>query len=204
MPTSFNQILLLLVFIIPGFVVMRIKRMAYPTAEASAGNTVLDSLALSCVIYALASPVIYLTYCWRWPATRPIAFATFAFVVLLVFPCGLGALYVRLTKLEKFRWLREFLGFIHPDPTAWDYHFRKGRAYWIWLTFKNGKVMAGLYGPNSFASSLPEHRDIYIEKLLKLDNHGHVVELIENSAGALVRMEELERMQFFEIEGVSI
>jgi len=72
------------------------------------------------------------------------------------------------------------------------------------LTFKSGKVMAGLYGPNSFASSLPEQRDIYIEKLLKLDQSGHVVELVENSAGALVMMEEVERMQFFEIEGVSL
>jgi len=204
MPGSLSQIVILLVFIIPGFVMMRIKRMAYPTAEASTANAVLDSLALSCVIYALTSPLIYISYVQRWPTTRPLLFGTLALIILLVTPSGLGVLYIRLTKSERLRWLREFLGFIHPDPTAWDYHFRKGRAYWIWLTFKSGKVMAGLYGPNSFASSLPEQRDIYIEKLLKLDQSGHVVELVENSAGALVMMEEVERMQFFEIEGVSL
>jgi hypothetical protein len=204
MPTSFSQVVILLVFIIPGFLMMRIKRMAYPTAEASTANEVLDSLALSCVVYALTSPLIYLSYLWRWPTNRPHLFGTLALLILLVIPSGLGVVYVRLTKSERFRWLREFLGFIHPDPTAWDYHFRKGRSYWIWLTFKSGEVMAGLYGPNSFASSVPKQRDIYIEKLLKLDAHGHVVELIENSAGALVMMEEVERMQFFEIEGVSV
>lgn len=110
-------------------------------------------------------------------------------------------------KTEKLRWLRrlrEFLGFPHPDPTARDYHFRKGRPYWLWLTFKSGKVMAGLFGPNSFASSFPHKRDLYIEKLLRLDEDGHVVELIDNSAGALVMMEDVERIQFFEIDEVTV
>ena len=88
--------------------------------------------------------------------------------------------------------------------TAWDYHFRKGRAYWVWLTFKNGKVMAGLFGPNSFASSFPHKRDLYVEKLLRLDENGGVVELIENSSGALVAMEDLERIEFFELDEVKI
>ena len=204
MPGSLSQILVLLVFIIPGFVLMRVKRVAYPTAETSTASAVLDSLALSCVVYALASPLLYLSYLYRWPVTRPVLFSTLSLLILLVVPCGLGGSYVWFTKTEKARWLREFLGFPHPDPTAWDYHFRKGKAYWIWLTFKSGKVMAGLFGPNSFASSFPHKRDIYIEKLLRLDEHGRVVELIDGSAGALVMMEDLERIQFFEIDEVKM
>ena len=204
MPGSLSQILALLVFIIPGFVPMRVKRVAYPTAETSTASAVLDSLALSCVVYALASPLLYLSYLYGWPVTRPFLFSTLSLLILLVVPCGLGGSYVWFTKTEKARWLREFLGFPHPDPTAWDYHFRKGKAYWIWLTFKSGKVMAGLFGPNSFASSFPHKRDIYIEKLLRLDEHGRVVELIDGSAGALVMMEDLERIQFFEIDEVKM
>jgi hypothetical protein len=203
-PTSFGQIVILLVFLIPGFVLMRVKRVAYPTVEPSTTSTVLDSLALSCVIYALSSPLLYLAFLRRWYVTRPILFAILALAVLLILPGFLGAWYVHLAKAGKMRWLREFLGFPHPDPTAWDYHFRKGRAYWVWLTFKSGKVMAGLFGPNSFASSFPHKRDLYIEKLLRPDERGRVVELIENSAGALVVMDDVERMQFFEIEEVRI
>ena len=136
--------------------------------------------------------------------TRPFLFSTLSLSILLVVPWGLGGSYVWFTKTEKARWLRGFLGFPHPDPTAWDYHFRKGKAYWVWLTFKSGKVMAGLFGPNSFASSFPHKRDIYIEKLLRLDEHGRVVELIDGSAGALVMMEDLERIQFFEIDEVKM
>lgn len=199
MPTSFSEILVLVLFIIPGFVLMRVKRLAYPTAESSTAGTVLDSLALSCVIYALASPLIYLGYLHRWYVTKPRLSAAIALLVLLILPATLGAAYVWFTKTGRMRWLGVLLGFPHPDPTAWDYHFRKGRAYWVWLTFRNGKVMAGLFGQNSFASSFPQQRDLYIEKLLRLDEHGHVVELIEQSAGALVMMDEVERIQFFEI-----
>lgn len=204
MPTSFSQILILLVFIIPGFVLMRVKRVAYPTAEDSTASTVLDSLALSCVVYALASPLLYLSYLYGWPVKRPVLFSTLALVILLALPCGLGGLYLRFSKTDKARWLREFLGFPNPDPTAWDYHFRKRKAYWVWLTFKSGKVMAGLFGPNSYASSFPHKRDLYIEKLLRLDENGDVVEWIEGSAGALVTMEDLERIQFFEIDEVRV
>lgn len=204
MPGSLSQIWVLLVFIIPGFVLMRVKRVAYPTAEASTGSTMLDSLTLSCVVYALASPLLYLSYLYRWPVTRPVLFSILALVILLVVPCGLGTLYVRFTKSGRARWLREVLGFPNPDPTAWDYLFRKQRAYWVWLTFKSGKVMAGLFGPNSFASSFPNKQDIYVEKLLRLDENGHVVELIDGSAGALVKMEDLERIQFFEIDEVKV
>ena len=105
MPGSLSQILVLLVFIIPGFVPMRVKRVAYPTAETSTASAVLDSLALSCVVYALASPLLYLSYLYGWPVTRPFLFSTLSLLILLVVPWGLGGSYVWFTKTEKARWL---------------------------------------------------------------------------------------------------
>jgi hypothetical protein len=204
MPGSLSQILVLLVFIIPGFVMMRVKRVAYPAVEPSAASIVLDSLALSCLVYALASPFLYVAYLHQWYVNRPVLFGTLALAILLVLPFALGSLYVWATKTERARWLRQFVGFPHPDPTAWDYHFRKAKPYWVWLTFKSGQVLAGLFGPNSFAGSFPHRQDIYVEKLLSLDRRGKVEGLIENSAGALVRMDDLERIEFFEVEGVDI
>lgn len=180
------------------------KTRGLSNGQASIASTALDSLALSCVVYALASPLLYIGYLYRWPVTRPVLFSILAVVILLVVPCALGALYIRFAKSGRAAWLRDFLGFPNPDPTAWDYLFRKQRAYWVWLTFKSGKVMAGLFGPNSFASSFPNKRDIYVEKLLRLDENGNVVELLDGSAGALVMMEDLERIQFFEIDEVKV
>ncbi len=204
MPTTLNQIVVFLAFIIPGFVLARVKRMAYPTMEVATADTMLDSLALSCVIHALAAPVWYLTYIRGWYLTHPAVFALLALGILLLLPGLLGLVYIKGSSTKVGRAAREFLGLPHPDPTAWDYLFRKQRAYWIWLTFKSGKMMAGLFGPNSFASSFPQKRDLYVEKLLRLDEAGRVVELIEGSAGALVMMNDLERVEFFEIGDVNV
>jgi hypothetical protein len=71
----------------------------------------------------------------------------------------------------------------------------------VWLSFKGGKVMAGLFGPNSFASSFPRRQDLFVEKLLSLNPNGKVVGWSEDSAGALVKMDDLECIEFFEIAG---
>ncbi len=69
---------------------------------------------------------------------------------------------------------------------------------------KSGQVIAGLFGPSSFASSFPQRQDIYLERLLSLDEDGTVAGWADYSAGALVKMEEVERLEFFEIEGMAI
>jgi len=195
--------MLIVVFIIPGFVLMRVKRVSYPPSEYSAQSTILDSLALSCLIHGLASPVWYWSYVSELYSTEPTLFGIQVFAILFAIPVLVGILLNMTSRAESMRWLREFLYIPHPDPTAWDHHFRKGRAYWVWLTFKGGPVMAGLFGPNSFASSFPHEQDLYVEKLLSLDPRGRVLGWQENSAGALVKMENLERIEFFELEEVN-
>jgi hypothetical protein len=54
------------------------------------------------------------------------------------------------------------------------------------------------------ARSIPSKLDLYVEKPLRLNENRHVVELIDGSAGALVMMEDLERIQFFEIDEVKV
>jgi hypothetical protein len=202
-PETFSQIVLLVVFIIPGFILMRVKRVSYPPSEYSAQSTILDSLALSCVIHGLASPVWYWSYVSRVYLTCHVLFGVQVFMILFAVPVLLGILFNVTSRTKGMRWLREFLYIPHPDPTAWDHHFRKGRAYWVWLTFKSGQVMAGLFGPSSFASSFPHQQDLYVEKLLALDSRGKVIGWKGNSAGALIRMENLERVEFLDIEEVN-
>lgn len=204
MPEHLSQILILLVFIIPGFILMRVKRLAYPPIEESLQNTLLDALVLTCLVHAVCSPLWYWIIVGYTYPVRPMLFMTQIFAILFLIPILLGLIYNLDSRKDKFRGLRELLGIPHPDPTAWDYHFRKAKPYWIWLTFKSGQVIAGLFGPNSFAGSFPHRQDLYVEKLLSLDRHGKVKGMIENSAGALVRMDDLERIEFFEIEGIEI
>ena len=59
MPTTISQVPILVAFIIPGFVLVRVKRLSFPSAGESFQMTLLDSMALSCIIHGLAFPVWY-------------------------------------------------------------------------------------------------------------------------------------------------
>ena len=84
---------------------------------------------------------------------------------------------------------------INPVPTAWDYFFSKQDPAWIIVTLKNGKTIYGLYSSQSFASSDPEERDLYIEKTYDL---GENMEWIEDktSNGILVNYHDIETIEF--------
>jgi uncharacterized protein DUF6338 len=204
MLTTFSQILILVAFIIPGFVLVRVKRLSFPSAEESFQTTLLDSLALTCIVHGLASPAWYWCYVSGIPTKRPVVFGFVVFAILFGIPVLLGLIYSLLVASGSARWLRGFLNIPEPLQTAWDYYFRQKPGCWVRVILKSGQVIAGLFGPSSFASSFPGKQDLYLEKLLSLDEDGMVTGWADYSAGALVKMEEVERLEFFEIEGTAI
>lgn len=204
MPTTISQVLILVAFIIPGFVLVRVKRLSFPSAGESFQMTLLDSLALSCIVHGLASPAWYWCYASGIHTRKPVVFGLVVFAILFAIPVLLGLIYSFLVASGSARWLRGFLNIPEPLPTAWDYYFRKKPGCWVRVILKSGQVIAGLFGPSSFASSFPQKQDIFLEKLLSLDEDGMVAGWADYSAGALVKMEEVERLEFFEIEGMAL
>ena len=83
----------------------------------------------------------------------------------------------------------------NPIPTAWDYYFSKREESWIIVTLKNGKTIYGNYSSNSFASSDPEERDLYIEKTYGIDNEGKWIEDNQNK-GILILRDDIETIEF--------
>jgi len=202
MPTTINQVIILVGFFIPGFVLIRVKRLSYPSTEESFQRTLLDSLMLSCIVHGLASPL------WYWYASgaarqRPVVIGLMVFAILFALPVVLGLFYNLVAASERARWLRGLLKIREPVPTAWDYYFDKKLARWVRVFLKSGQVVAGLFGTASFASSFPQKQDLFLEKLLLLDEQGMVVGWSAYSSGALVKMEDVERLEFFEIEGIA-
>ena len=58
---------------------------------------------------------------------------------------------------------------VHPIPTAWDWKFSNGNNQWVLVTLTDGSQVAGHLGSESFVSSEPTERDIYIQKIYALD-----------------------------------
>lgn len=76
----------------------------------------------------------------------------------------------------KIGWIDNLLrkaGFqtIHPIETAWDWYFSNSREAWSIVKLKDGTRWAGVIGVNSFLSSNPAERDLFIEKVYLIDEN---------------------------------
>lgn len=84
---------------------------------------------------------------------------------------------------------------IHPVPTAWDYFFSQQEPVWLIVTLKSGKTVYGVFSKHSFASSDPDERDIYIEKVYSLADDETWIE-DKHSRGILIDKSEIETIEF--------
>lgn len=103
--------------------------------------------------------------------------------------------------LRELQWLQKFVP--HPTQKPWDYVFSKRRTYWVIVTLKNGNKIAGMYGPNSFASSAPAEEQIYLEQLWVLNEDEGFDRPAEQTCGIIVLSSEIlsiELMHSGEIE----
>ncbi len=82
-------------------------------------------------------------------------------------------------------------------PTAWDHFFTQREPCWVLFHLRSGQLLAGYFGPRSFAGSSAHHRDIYIEQVWATDDDGQFVWQLPDTAGALVSLDECTVVQFF-------
>lgn len=168
MPTSLVQVEIILLFITPGFIFSRVLGFSVPQRSRDALSMVLDSLAASSFSYALISPLIWFLVRNDFTGRHPIVFCFCLILVLFIWPVALAVLAIQAIENPRFSTLRRLLKLAHPIPKAWDYFFRAAGPCWVRATLKDGTLVAGLFGVNSFASSYPDAEDLYLERLCAL------------------------------------
>jgi hypothetical protein len=68
------------------------------------------------------------------------------------------------------------------------------------IHIKDGRIIGGLYGPDSFASSYPEKEDIYLQETWKIDGNGKFLKKIADTKGLLINPDTIEYIELFDIE----
>lgn len=199
MPENVDQVLVLIAFLIPGFVFTRLLGFSIPAKGREATAVVLDSLAMSCINYALLSPLVWVASREKFLLEHPVGTAISWFIILFLFPSLLALLAGIYVDHPKAKWLRRVLRLTHPVPKAWDYFFRLGKSCWILATLKDGRIVAGFYGSNSFASSYPDEEDLYLERLCSLSPEGKITGFVERSEGAILKMGEVSLIEFYSL-----
>jgi len=99
---------------------------------------------------------------------------------LLLLPLCLGILLgivaQRALVKRAFLWCTTKLGLniglADPAPTAWDWKFSRLPACFVIIKLRDGSTVYGRAGPESFISSDPAERDLYIQPIYRLLDNG--------------------------------
>jgi hypothetical protein len=182
---NIESLMLFLVFFIPGFISQKIYGLIVADDSRDSSTIMLNAIAYSSFTYALALPLIWQPGLEWWAQhTGWLAVATICFV--LVMPVLLPVIWIRIRGLAFIK--RHTLS---PIKRPWDSVFDRRASYWVIVTFKNGDKMAGLYGPNSSASTFPTKEQIYLEKVWRLAPDGTFDREVENTKGAIILGDEI-------------
>ncbi len=160
---------LFLLFAVPGIVALYVRAQFLTGRMPPVGEGLVAYVTISLTFHALAFPVLG----GRYILTRVQPEWSFKWVIFVfIVPALLGIL---LGLNARHGWISRILLKLklvttHPIGCAWDWRFSGIAECWVHIVLKNETKWAGLLGPNSFISSDPTERDIYLQQVYELDD----------------------------------
>ncbi|AMH08914.2 hypothetical protein AL511_07065 [Klebsiella aerogenes] len=190
-----SKIIIFLLFVIPGFISMKVYSVLRPNAIFDTSKAIIEIVSYSCMNYAIWFFPIYCIESSEFYLTHPVLYFLIYLSILFISPILLTIFF---SWMRTWNWLRTFMP--HPTGKAWDYFFGLRVPCWVIVTLKDGKKIAGKYGANSFASSAPEPEQIYLEEHWVLSNDGGLERPRVSTLGILILSKDIEHLEFFRFE----
>ncbi len=185
-----DKLILFIAFVIPGFISIKCYELVFPGNEIKSSDRLIDAICYSSINYGLlAFPIMYFensgikSHC-------PLLNYAFYIFVLFIGPIIWVLIWKHIRTRDFFQ-----KNAPHPTQKPWDYVFSQRKPYWIKVTLKNGDIIAGWYGNNSFASSSPAQEQIYLEQTWKLNNNGGFERPTNNTAGVIILSSEISHIE---------
>jgi hypothetical protein len=199
--TSFEAAFLTVAFFVPGFIWESVLQTFIRRREDRADRAWVRFLTLSAFNYACWSWLIYLLIVQPGVLAQPWMAALSWFFILLVSPIALGVATGLLGQRAIVRRLLARYGVytVHPVPTAWDYVFSHSTGSWMLVTLSDGSTVAGVFSARSFASSDAAERDLFLEKLYKVEDDGPW-QPVPMNRGVWIRGEAIRAIEFLEFQ----
>jgi len=187
---------LFLVFAVPGIVALYVRAQFLTGRLPPVAEAMIAYLTVSVIYHALAYPV-----------ARPLYGAAIDsgltragwFLLLFLGPALLGLLLGLNVRKGWAKAVLTRLGLqtVHPVDSAWDWHFGRCEECWVLAVLKDGTQWAGHMGPNSFMSSSPAERDIYIETVYEVAEKGRP--WVPRTSSVWIAQGELQSLEFWPI-----
>jgi hypothetical protein len=187
-----QKLWLVVLFVVPGFIGLKFHDLLSPQGVRRPADQVIDAIAYSCINYALMMVPIFAIEQAQIRQAHPMWYAAFYAFVLLFAPLGWTSVFVWLRKTQFFQGSMP-----HPTLKPWDFVFSQRRSFWVIVTLKDGTRIGGLYGDQSFASSLPAREQLYLEQTWVINDDGGFERARHESAGILILADEITTVELF-------
>lgn len=198
------QLVILLLFVLPGVVYQSARsRLRGPSPDdASALNRVLRALGVSATLLGLyavtVGPHVLHLVAEAQESGGDVKDGTvrevalWALVLLLAVPALLALLLFLLRKVPWPRWLRVTYD---PIPRAWDFAFTNVTPSYVRALTLDGRYTGGWYGEDSYVSSYPEPREIFLETAHHMNEDGTFGQEVAGSNGMYIRCDDVRLVE---------
>lgn len=206
LPTTVQQILLLVLFVMPGVVYQTVRgRLRGPAPDnREATFRVLRAIAVSAAL-DLAYIAVFTNIIVQaatvpgnlQQSARQLALLAFGCTILIPVVLASAAHFISVWRQRGFK--RSFTDFwqYNATPTAWDWFGNSWTTGYVRVLTKEGKWVGGRIDANSYVSSHPEPRDIYIGLAYELDKSGNFMDPVSDGRASMwVRCDDVQLVQF--------
>lgn len=189
---TIDNILLLMTFFVPGFIYLKSYRLFIADTKTDFSKDLYEAIGISIINLIIFSYPIYLFSENDYIKTNTFIYFLFFGFIILVAPILYALLF---HEISKKKWFLKYL--ISPTKSSWDSFFIKRESYYVLVTLKNGRKIGGKYGINSFSSTFPNPKEIYIEEVWRLNKKGEFKNKIEQTEGILITENEISTIEFY-------
>ena len=207
---TFTAIILLIVFLVPGYVWRTIEgQFVYLDHRLAWEKFALGLLTRSSLLYLPFTWLIYQGWKEKWYDSHPIpsTLTAIGFVVFLPAVVGLITGVARqkewVDRIFSWKWIVWILSKTnlktfssHRVPTAWEAVFSSKLVQcWVVVTRKNGDQIHGRLGPGSHLSIDPEDRDLFISQTLYWDETTQKYDVVPGTLGVYINADEIATIE---------
>ncbi|MGQ1948720.1 DUF6338 family protein [Geofilum sp. OHC36d9] len=189
---TFDKILLLTIFFVPGFIYLKAYRLFIAETKTDFSKDFYEAIGFSFLNALIFSYPLFKIHNDNFIENNPVLYFIFLGLIILIAPIIAAFLFHLLSKKKIFS---KYL--ITPTKSAWDSFFSKRESYYVIVTLKNDRKIGGKYGTNSYSSTYPIPKELYIEEVWELNKKDGFVKKIEQTEGMLITENEISTIEFF-------
>lgn len=196
-----SDIYFILAVLVPGFIYNGVLAHFIPLHQNSEKALVLLRLLTATAFnYALCSPLIYLLATNALFPRRALLQGIVWFMIIFVVPALLGLTRASVIQRDRGAWFYRVVRLrpINPIPTGWDWIFGRTDPCYVLVTLTDGTEIAGFFGSKSMASSDPDRKDLYIEKVYKVPADDGPWTEVEGTLGMHIDGAQISYIEFKE------